>query len=114
MDQAREHQCDMSEVWVERPEKRRLGLDVGGYLACLGRVRAPHGGPGPRGRTCLVVPNDPQCRHGSPLRRALCWLLEDPWPPVAMHEVQPHVAMRQSVGSPGSTTELPPVEQCQA
>jgi len=98
MDKTREHQCDMSEVWFERPEKRRLGLDVGGYLACLGRGRAPDRGPGPRGRTCLVVPNNPQCRRGSPLRGALGWLVEDPRPPVAMHEVQQRVAMRRPVG----------------
>ena len=98
MDQAREHQCDMSEVWVERPEKRQLDLDTGCSLAWLGRDRSSLHSPGPRRRTCLVVPNNPQCRRGSPLRGALGWLVEDPRPPVAMHEVQTRVAMSRPVG----------------
>ena len=102
MDKSHEHRCDMSKVWVERPEKDRLALDTVCHLAGLGLDRTPLGGPGPRDRTFPVAPNPPPCRLESPLRRALGWFLEAPRPPVAMHEVQTHVAMSRPASELGA------------
>ena len=88
----------MTKMWVERREKPRLGLDVGGYLACRDRDRDPHLGPGPRGRARLVVQNDLRGRHEPLFRRVLCRHFGRTLAPVAMHEVQPRVAMSRPVG----------------
>ena len=88
----------MSEVWVEYREERRLGLEAGGcLLPCRGRGRTPCRGPGPSGRTCLVVQNDLRGRHKPPSCRVLHLPFDDDCPPVAMHDVQIHMAMRRPV-----------------
>ena len=87
----------MSEVWVEYREKLRLGLEADGcLLPCRGRGRTPRRGPGPRGRACLVVQNGLRGRHEPLFRRVLRLPFDDHCSPVAMHNVQTHVATERS------------------